>query len=52
MERAALPPAIEEMVRRVRQGWTGGVWLDFKDGNVEIRREKGPRGEKQRERVD
>lgn len=49
---ATLPPAIEEALKRARQGWTGGLWLDFKDGHVQIRQEKGPRSEKQGKRVD
>lgn len=41
-----------EIIRRSREGWTGQIALDFKDGRVKVGNVKNPRSQKQHDRVD
>lgn len=41
-----------ELETRIREGWTGRLWLNFKDGHVWVEERKGPRSEKRSVRID
>lgn len=45
-------PVVTELDRLIREGWTGKLELDFKDGRIALRVAKVARSEKTTVRVD